>query len=105
MLNEVGGERYKDIWNRNMLIVESAKKHGISDQDIEYVYEFAVNSIVFQKESGRRLVMLFGFDRIGRGLEVGYVTTDQGEDIVIHAMKIRQGYKQYLYERKGIFEQ
>jgi hypothetical protein len=45
--------------------------------------------------------MLFGFDTIGRGLEVAYITSDVGDDIVIHAMKIRPGYNQYLYDRKG----
>jgi hypothetical protein len=47
------------------------------------------------------ITMLFGFDTIGRGLEVAYVTNDDGDDIVIHAMKIRQSYKHYLYSNKG----
>jgi hypothetical protein len=37
--------------------------------------------------------MLFGYDAIGRALEVGYIINDQGQDLVIHAMKIRQSYK------------
>jgi hypothetical protein len=78
-----------------VIIWETARKHGISDEDIKYVYEFALNSIVLPDQPD--LVMLFGFDTIGRGLEVGYITTDQGEDLIIHAMKIRQGYKKYLY--------
>ena len=81
------------------IVVDSARKHGISDQDVEYVYEFPLNSIVSQEEPV--IVMLFGFDTIGRGLEVAYITNDAGEDIVIHAMKIRPGYRQYLYDRKG----
>jgi hypothetical protein len=82
-----------------MIIIESARKHGISDQDIEYVYKLPLNSIVSQEKP--IIVMLFGFDTIGRGLEIAYVTNDAGEDIVIHAMKIRPGYKRYLYDRKG----
>ncbi len=78
-----------------MIIWETARKHGISDEDIKYVYEFALNSIVFPEQPD--LIMLFGFDTIGRGLEVGYITTDQGEDMIIHAMKVRAGYKKYLY--------
>jgi hypothetical protein len=81
-----------------VIIIDSARKHGIADQDIEYVYEFPLNSIVTQEEPV--IVMLFGFDTIGRGLEVAYITNDTGEDIVIHAMKIRTGYNQYLYDRK-----
>jgi len=83
-----------------MKILDSALKHGIPEQDITYVYEFAVNSIVLQADPEK--IMLFGFDTIGRGLEVGYFINDQGEDIVIHAMKVRAVYKQYLYSPKGM---
>ena len=82
-----------------MRILDSARKHGIQDQDIEYVYEFATESIVLQTNPEK--VMLFGFDTIGRGLEVGYVVNDYDEDIVIHAMKIRSVYKKFLYGQKG----
>ncbi len=85
-----------------MIIWETARKHNISDEDITYVYEFALNSIVFPDQPN--LTMLFGFDTIGRGLEVGYITTDQGEDLVIHAMKVRSGYKKYLYGPRGIID-
>jgi hypothetical protein len=57
-------------------------------------------SIVLQDEPEK--VMLFGYETIGRALEVGYVLNDQGESIVIHAMKIRQGYKKYLEIRKEV---
>ena len=43
------------------------------------------------------IVMLFGFDTIGRGLEIAYITNEDGEDIVIHAMKIRPGYSMSLF--------
>ncbi|MCL2111492.1 MAG: hypothetical protein FWH32_04450 [Clostridiales bacterium] len=82
-----------------MVIIDSARKHGISDVDIAYVYEFPLNSIVTQEEP--IIVMLFGFDTIGRSLEIAYITNDEGEDIVIHAMKIRPSYNRYLYDRKG----
>lgn len=82
-----------------MKILDSALKHGITEQDIVYVYEFAINSLVLRTNPEK--IMLFGFDTIGRGLEVGYVVNDQGEDIVIHAMKVRSVYKMHLYGRKG----
>jgi len=82
-----------------MKILDSALKHGISEQDITYVYESAVNSLVLQTVPEK--IMLFGFDTIGRGLEVGYVSNDGKEDIIIHAMKVRATYKQYLYSQKG----
>ena len=82
-----------------MIILDSALKHGISKQDIEYVYEYAVNSLVLDINPEK--TMLFGFDTIGRGLEVGYIVNDNEEDIIIHAMKIRAVYKNYLYGSKG----
>ena len=82
-----------------MIIAESARKHSILDQDINYVYEFPLNSIITQEDPP--IVMLFGFDSIGRGLEIAYITNDEGEDIIIHAMKIRASYSRYLYDRRG----
>jgi hypothetical protein len=81
-----------------MIIYETARKHGISNEDIKFIYDFALNSIVFPGQP--ELIMLFGFDTIGRGLEVGYITSDQDEDLIIHAMKVRPGYKKYLYGRR-----
>ena len=64
-----------------------------------YVYESALNTIITQEEPP--IIMQFGFDTIGRGLEIAYTTSDQGEDIIIHAMKIRPIYRHYLYDRGG----
>jgi hypothetical protein len=82
-----------------MRIVDSARKHGISDNDIEFVYENSITSMTSQEEPV--IVILFGFDTIGRGIEVAYVANDDGDDLVIHAMKIRPRYKHYLYGNKG----
>lgn len=84
-----------------MIIIESARKHGISDQDIIFVYESSINSIIQEGKGRPNMTMLFGHDTIGRGLEVGYITNDHGEDIIIHAMKIRPNYKHYLYNFRG----
>jgi len=78
-----------------MIILDSARKHGISDRDITYVYEFPVNSLIPHDQSG--VILLFGFDTLGRGLEIAYITTDEDIDIIIHAMKIRQSYKKFLF--------
>jgi hypothetical protein len=81
-----------------MRIAESARKHGISDRDIEFIYENPITSMTSQEEPV--IVMLLGFDTIGRGVEVAYIANDDGENIVIHAMKVRPVYKKYLYGRK-----
>ena len=82
-----------------MLILESALKHGISKQDIQFVYWHVINSLVLRSDPEK--VMLFGFDTIDRGLEIGYVVNDKEEDIVFHAMKVRSVYKIHLYGPKG----
>ena len=82
-----------------MKILDSALKHGIQEQDIAYVHEYAINSLVLHTNPEK--IMLFGFDTIGRALEVGYIVNNQGEDIIIHAMKIRPLYRKYLYGQKG----
>ena len=81
-----------------MIIIDLARKHSISDHDIIFVYESSTNSILLEQKGRPTMTILFGHDTIGRGLEIGYVTNDQGEDIIVHAMKIRPGYKVYLYK-------
>jgi hypothetical protein len=80
-----------------MRIIDSARKHGIADRDIKYVFDLAITSVTLREEPTK--VMVFGFDTIGRGLEIGYIIGDDGEDVVIHAMKIRKIYKKHLYGR------
>jgi len=78
-----------------VIILDSARKHGISDIDIAIVFENAINSIILEEFPPK--VMLFGFDSIGRVLEIGYFINESGEEIIIHAMKLRKCYQKYLY--------
>ena len=78
-----------------MIILDSAYKHGISDFDIKFVFENAINSIILDEFPFK--VMLFGFDSTGRALEIGYFVNDSGEDVIIHAMKLRKSYQKYFY--------
>ncbi|MDR1732243.1 MAG: hypothetical protein LBR61_09165 [Synergistaceae bacterium] len=80
-----------------MRIIESARKHGVLDDDIKYVYETATKTIILRDNPTK--IMIFGFDRVGRCLEVGYIIDDEGEDVVIHAMKIRRSYIKYMNEQ------
>ncbi|MDR0999262.1 MAG: hypothetical protein LBL96_00410 [Clostridiales bacterium] len=77
-----------------MIILNSARKHGISDADIRFVYENAINSVVLEEFPLK--VMLFGFDTMGRALEIGYFVNENKEGIIMHAMKIRKAYQEYL---------
>jgi alanyl-tRNA synthetase len=78
-----------------MIIIDSAHKHGISDADIVHVFENAVNSIILEEFPVK--VMLFGFDTAGRALEIGYFVNDNGDEIIMHAMKLRKIYQKYLF--------
>ena len=77
-----------------MIIIESAYKHGISATEIMHVFENAINSITLEEFPVK--IMLFGFDTMGRALEIGYFVNDNGDEIIIHAMKLRKIYQKYL---------
>ena len=78
-----------------MIIIESAHKHGISDTEIIHAFDNAVNSIILEEFPHK--IMLFGFDTIGRALEIGYFINDDGDEIIMHAMKLRKNYQKYLF--------
>lgn len=68
------------------VILESARKHGISDPDMLHAYRnpirvFAVND----------LIMLIGADQAGRLLEVG-VAAGEAFEFIVHAMPARQRF-------------
>ena len=77
-----------------MIILDSAYKHGISIKDIEFVYNNAINSIILEEFQPK--IMIFGFDSIGRALEIGYIENDRGECIITHAMRLRKIYHKFL---------
>lgn len=64
-------------------ILESARRHGIADDDMLHAYHHPIR--VFRAQG---LVMLIGADRSGRLLEVG-VASAEGLDFVVHAMHAR----------------
>lgn len=68
------------------VIVASARKHGISDEDMLHVYRNPIR--VFQVDD---LVMLIGGDESGRMLEVGVVAAE-GIEFIIHAMPAREKF-------------
>jgi hypothetical protein len=69
----------------SLKIIDSARKHGISDEDIIYVIEHAIEVIELEDEPQKLLYI--GFDRSLRVLELITVVKVNGEEIVIHAMK------------------
>jgi hypothetical protein len=68
------------------VILESARKHGISDADMLHAYRHPVRVFVMDD-----LVMLVGGDEAGRLLEVG-VAEAEGLEFIVHAMPARQRF-------------
>lgn len=68
------------------VIVASARKHGISDNDMLHAYRNPIR--VLQVDD---LVMLIGGDETGRMLEVGVVAAE-GIEFIVHAMTAREKF-------------
>jgi hypothetical protein len=72
-------------------IHDSARKHGIADDDINHAMD---NAMVWRPEEERFLYL--GGDRAGMMLEVISVITEDFDEIVIHAMPMRRRYEPML---------
>ena len=81
-----------------MEILPSARKHGISDDDIRHAFEDAVASITVPDQPG--FSMLLGPDHSAQLLEVG-VLADDDNDYVIHAMPARPKYLKMIRPNRG----
>jgi len=74
-------------------ILASARRHGISDDDIRHAVENSLAGGRSDDETG--FAMLVGPDQSGNLIEVGIVVTDDIE-YAIHAMRARNPYLDWL---------
>ncbi len=65
------------------MILMSARKHGVRDNDMLHAYRNPIR--VFDLDD---LVMLIGPDQAGRMLEIG-VAVGEGIEFIVHAMAAR----------------
>ena len=65
------------------VIVASARKHGIRDDDILHAFQHPIRALQLDD-----LTMLIGPDMAARLLEIG-VSTSDGIDFIVHAMPAR----------------
>ena len=72
-----------------MEIRPSARKHGVSDDDIRHAIDNATAAITRPEQPD--FTMLIGPDASARLLEVGIIETDD-QDYVIHAMAARDKF-------------
>lgn len=70
-------------------ILPSARKHGISDDDVRHAVSNAVGAV--RSPARPDFVMYVGPDQNANLLEVG-VIEDDGDEYVIHAMRARPQY-------------
>lgn len=78
-----------------MNVHDSARKHGIDDDDILTAASWALWVEPLDDDSPARQLRL-GFDTRGRILETVVLVFDSGNELVIHAMKARPQYLDLL---------
>ncbi len=78
-----------------MAIYGSARKHGVSDADIDHAVDHAL--VAADQDDGK--VLYLGPDRAANLLEVVAVRRADGTEIVIHAMRMRRIYESFLREK------
>jgi len=79
-----------------LIILDSARKHGISDEDIILIVDEADAAVEIRTEPLKLLFL--GFDSKARALEVITDTGEDGEVYVIHADKMTKQYEALLKE-------
>lgn len=80
-------------------IIDSARKHGVSDDVIYYVFSRPVYSVVMRDEPVK--IAVFGFDEALRPIELIYVGNDDGEQVIIHAMKATRSFIDWIRNERG----
>ena len=79
-----------------MIILDSARKHGISDSDMIDVIDEPDVAVMIREEPLKTLFI--GFDTRARALEVITDTGVDGQVYVIHADKLTKQYEVLLKE-------
>lgn len=77
-----------------MKVHHSALKHGIDPADSIHAAEHPLYLLDLGEDPQRQLRL--GFDTSGRILEVVVLTGDDGEELLVHAMKARREYVELL---------
>ena len=82
----------------DIVILDSACKHGITEESISYCLSHFNNDIVLNYPPIKR--MFVGFDNLGRALEIIAIEDEEQERlVVIHAMKLT---KQHYFLLEGV---
>ena len=82
-----------------MEIHHSARRHQVTDEDIEHAYEHATLWVELGDDPMRYLVI--GPDRSGNMLELVVIRTAELVELVIHAMALRRSTERELFGRES----
>jgi hypothetical protein len=72
----------------------SARRHGVGDDDMLHAIEHSMRVDDVGEDPDRWLVI--GPDRAGNLLEVVVLITTEGDELIIHAMRLRAIYRKLL---------
>jgi hypothetical protein len=75
-----------------MRIGGPARKHGVADDDIRHALRNAMRRVTMADD----LVMLIGPANDGSLLEIGVLDIDGDDPVVIHAMRLRRKFFEFL---------
>jgi hypothetical protein len=75
-----------------MEIADSARKHGVSDDDMRHAMALAVRVV---RQGSTERVLVIGPDRVGALLEIEVLDPDT-EPVIIHAMPLRSKFYRFL---------
>ncbi|MDQ1647752.1 MAG: hypothetical protein QOJ50_3936 [Cryptosporangiaceae bacterium] len=83
---------------------QSARKHGVADEDAVHAAERAIVGYLLSDEGseGPRRELRLGPDRAGNLLEVVVLLLDDGDELIIHAMRMRPKYRELLPRPGGM---
>lgn len=65
------------------LILPSARKHGVTDSDMQHALR---NAIAFHDQDAE-IIIAVGPDHAGRLVEVAFIESDDEHRVIIHAMR------------------
>lgn len=77
-----------------MEIHSSARRHGITDEDILHAIEHSMVVDDLGEDPDRWLVI--GPDHAANLLEIVVLITSEGDELIIHAMPLRPRYRKLL---------
>jgi hypothetical protein len=80
-----------------MEIHDSARKHGLADDDIREAYRNLIGEVTDQRKP--HFVMFIGETSTSEQLEIGVLDPDD-DPLVIHAMKLRRNWRRYLWTQE-----